>query len=40
MANQPHRWEWLAWSDRILENNGTTAELDERVDELWKELQP
>ena len=39
MDNQPGRWEWLAWADRILENNGTPAELAERVDELWKELQ-
>ena len=39
MGNQPRRWEWLAWADLILENNGTPAELAERVDELWKELQ-
>lgn len=39
MGNQPRRWEWLAWADRILENNGTPAELAERVDTLWKELQ-
>jgi dephospho-CoA kinase len=39
MGNQPLRWEWLEWADRILENNGTPAELAERVDALWKELQ-
>jgi dephospho-CoA kinase len=39
MGNQPRRWEWLEWADRILENNGTPTELAERVDALWKELQ-
>jgi dephospho-CoA kinase len=39
MDNQPHRCEWLAWADQILENNGTPDELDARVDELWTELR-
>ena len=39
MDNQPHRCEWLAWADRILENNGTPDELAAGVDELWTELR-
>ena len=39
MDNQPHRCEWLAWADRILENNGTPDELATSVDELWTELR-
>ena len=39
MGHQPHRCEWLAWADRILENNGTPDGLAARVDSLWMELR-
>ena len=39
MGHQPCRCEWLAWADRVLENNGTPDELAARVDALWAEIR-
>ncbi|MGB5187676.1 MAG: dephospho-CoA kinase [Acidimicrobiia bacterium] len=39
MDHQPERCEWLAWADRILDNNGTPEELAVGVEELWTELR-
>jgi dephospho-CoA kinase len=39
MAVQPHRSEWMAWADETVDNNGSTHDLREQLDDLWHRLQ-
>jgi len=38
MASQASRSTWLRWADRVIENNGSTDDLDRTVDSLWHDL--
>jgi dephospho-CoA kinase len=39
MASQTARSTWLRWADRVIENSGSTDDLDRRIDSLWHDLQ-
>ena len=39
MASQPPRAEWMAWADEVVDNNGSSSDLETQVDALWHGLR-
>ena len=39
MASQPTRDEWLAWCDKMIDNNGSVEDLERQINSLWDGLR-